>query len=237
MTRSRNGRHLRKLTVGLVASDRFVSVEQLSNLVHIAVGPSPIGGWRVTERSDQVRLDELRRILTESSAQAWSKLDSDGPLYRYNVSMVSQPGSQAIPQIDWHHSGAVYRDDVDLTIQWGLDVDSDRDSNDLWNFEWASNFTSPKVHPYFVDVFWRGTLVDRYAVIGVDGGRGLVPFPRTTGEEPNWYDVVTKREVAVAALVTDLGGLRLSMFDYYLDKAGFTVVPDGDGPLRTSENW
>ncbi len=60
-----------------------------------------------------------------------------------------------------------------------------RDKNDQWHFACAEELISSRVRPYWVDVCWRGVLVDRYALISVDNGHSLVPFSHTRGREPS----------------------------------------------------
>jgi hypothetical protein len=172
-----------------------------------------------------MKLQDVRRILTESEGCQWSKLDSAGPLYRNGFGTWTTADNQGI-DVTWHHSAAVYRDDIDLTVQWGMKLDATRDRGH-WAFPWAENFMSKDVTPYWVDVFWRGSLVDRYAAVSVDGAHGLVPMPHTAGEEPNWLDAVTKREAGVIRLIAELGNYGRS-FDGYLALAGFTIVDDED---------
>ena len=173
-----------------------------------------------------MNLNELRQILTESRPHQWWKLDATGPLYRNGWVMTSGGGREGHDlEVTWHHEAAVYRDDIDLTIQWGMDMDPGDD--DRRHFDWAEKFINPKVHPWWVDVFWRGVLVDRYGVVSVDGGHGLVPFPHTAGESPDWHNAVTEREVAVVHLVDHLGGGHDRSVNY-IQQVGFRVVPDQD---------
>ena len=173
-----------------------------------------------------MNLRELRSVLTRSDPSEWSKVDSDGPLYRNGFVVSGLRDDGRITDVYWHHSAAVYREDIDLTIQWGMDMDPTRDRDD-WHFIWQEKLISKRVSPYRVDAFWRGVLVDRYALISVDNGHGLVPFPHTSGSEPDWYDAVTEREVAVARLVEGLDGVRLGV-DRWVAQLDFKVEPDED---------
>ena len=176
-----------------------------------------------------MNLRDLRQLLTTSDASDWSKLDSSGPLYKngFVVSGGFDADADHDVNVTWHHSSAVYRDDVDLTIQWGLDLDPTRGRDDQWHFSWAEKLMNSRVSPYWVDVFWRGVLVDRYALASIDGAHGLIPIPHTAGEEPDWYDVVSKRELAVAQLIDDLYG-GFHNVDGYIQRLGIRVAGDED---------
>lgn len=181
-----------------------------------------------------MNLRDLRTILTTTDAWQWSKIDSTGPLYRNGYVVSGTPGGHEHDiDVYWHDSAAVYRDDVDLTIQWGMDLSGIRRNRDDWRLPWAENFPSQSVSPHWVDVFWRGTLVDRYALIGIDGGHGLVPFPRTKAKgdpldhETQYDDVITERELAVARLIDSLQG-GFQRVDEYVTRSGLVVIPDED---------
>lgn len=165
-----------------------------------------------------MRLDEIRDLVT-SSAPHWAKLET-GPLYREGWTVYSSGGeSNSVPR--WHHEAAVYRDDVDLTLQWGMSDHGDWGDDDR-SFEWARTFIDTKVRSFFVDVFWRGVLVDRYVMAHVNGGHGLVPMPRASQDDGH-YPTVNGREVQIARLITALEGGYDDPIEGVLNQAGFRV--------------
>lgn len=168
-----------------------------------------------------MRLEELRELLTASSANQWSKLEA-GPLYREGYTVYGS-GPDASMSVRWHYEAAVYRDDVDLTLQWGMSQGSDWDDDDR-TFEWAQGLVDKKARMSFVDVFWRGVLVDRYVLASIDGGHGLVPMPYTATS--GHYPTVNTRQVQVAKLIAELEGDHVDPIDRVLESAGFEVERD-----------
>lgn len=182
-----------------------------------------------------MNLRDLREILTTTDAWQWSRIDSTGPLYRngYVVSGGLGPDAEHDINIYWHDSAAVYRDDIDLTIQWGMNLSPVREDRDAWHLPWAEKFPSRSVHPHWVDVFWRGTLVDRYAMVSIDGGHGLVPFPHTKAksdplDHDTKYDyVISERELGIARLIDSLQG-GIYRVDEHVARCGLVVTQDED---------
>lgn len=122
-----------------------------------------------------------------------------------------------VPDVDkdtfeWHDSLIVYRDNVDLTIQWGMRsrrLSHVTKAEDL--FHDRAHFPDPEATTIHADIFWAGSLIDRVELVYVDGGRGLLPVgaekalnfdlkaPRPQNIE--WEISATRFELAIARLL------------------------------------
>lgn len=170
-----------------------------------------------------MKLQRLRDRIIASTADDWEKV-TVGPFYRdgFELTSTGSDGWQ-ISEVRWHDGLLVYRDDVDLTIQYGMSDPQFARQTDvkIWG---DVVFADPAQRVEFVDVFWRGSLVDRERVVGVDGGRAVLPFGHqhvTTlndefGPGADYVRVfsATQWQVAVARLVSEVN--PPSQFDEYM---------------------
>jgi hypothetical protein len=183
---------------------------------------------------------ELIDTVRESSRDDWNKITcwgGMGPSYHDRLHFWTAYGDGApVHSVggDSHSTVAVFREDIDLTMAWGMDRDwePDGDSPNL-SFSWQKNMPDPSVSVIFGDIFYRGSLVHREFMVVVDGGRGTMPLGRTrtkAGREPmsgnpdDFEEVVTTWEVAFARLVNSFGS-RAQEFDRYLDAMGYVIEP------------
>lgn len=161
-------------------------------------------------KGSTVRLEELRQLIIDSDRERdWHDIII-GTYYT------------EVPNVDddtyeWPHSMIVYRDDVDLTIQWGLPARRLRHvttARQLWDEHGA--FPDPSARTELADIFWRGNLVDRVELAVVDGGRATLPVGSSqvigydhsrSAEEQEIRRVywATQFQVAVARLLDTVG--------------------------------
>ena len=75
-------------------------------------------------------------------------------------------------------------------------------------------------------MFWRGSLVDRLLLLGVDGGRALLPIGEPKYDKSKGYAWITNNvdgwEYFFARLIHSFE--HSENFDRYLHQAGFTRV-------------
>lgn len=172
-----------------------------------------------------MRYDEIRPLIASSSPDDWHMLGR-GPLYAESLEQVSG-GSASHPWVElgYHDAMWVYKPDVDLRIASGLTID------DRLNFGW--HFPDPAVTRDLVDVFWQGSLVDRWTVLSVDGGRHLLPEVDRlwvkTGETMQDYQHIswtaTQQDLELTRLVAVLSGHRADDVDTAVEQAGIVIVP------------
>jgi hypothetical protein len=119
-----------------------------------------------------VELDDVRTILTSSTPDDWHQPGGWPTYHDWLAPLVDgQP-------IGVHEQYAVYRHDVRLTAAWGMETPGDNNPHDPDAAPWAT-FADRTVYSVLVDVFYCGALVERLDAAVVDGGRALLPYPRT----------------------------------------------------------
>lgn len=130
--------------------------------------------------------------------------------------------------VEQHSELLVYRHDLDITIQSGIRARGYghvKRSEQLWG---EAHFPDPEAHVIFVDVFWRGVLVDREIVAVVDGGRATIPVGTRTalnfnaeGPQPGKYEFEYSATTWQASLARLVDSDR-DWFDY-TKRAGIVI--------------
>ncbi|WP_079620328.1 hypothetical protein [Mycobacteroides abscessus] len=132
-------------------------------------------------------LHTIRQKIIDSTREDWNKItcwgSGSGPSYHYGLA--SEQGENGVEtEAKDHGNIAVLIEDVDITIEWGLDPDES-----LWfngaprDFDFSDflpTFPDKDARRMYVDIFYRGNLVDRELYVVADGARYYVPIPRTT---------------------------------------------------------
>jgi hypothetical protein len=160
-----------------------------------------------------MRLREIHQALTETRAESWRRIHA--PIFLDKIQKWTGGGEGWGIDIVEHSDGAALREDVNLTIAWGMER-----ARDLRFPSW-SEFPDPAVHSAYLDVFWAGAHVDRFTYAQVDGYRGLFLMPsRVAGE-----DTLTEAEIAVGDLLMSFSYPESSR--EYARSAGIRIVPGG----------
>lgn len=155
-------------------------------------------------------------LIADRNAEAWFTPNIAGPFFHYRW-QYGTAGHDNFSYIIGEHDGhAVLREEPNLTVSWGLEIDGEDRQR---RFDWANTFADPSVRPFWVDFFWNNALIDRVELASVDGGRGTIPMP-------HYGKSVTDYEMAVALLIHDLSGSPEGNPRALVDALGFTVLPD-----------
>lgn len=174
-----------------------------------------------------MNLPELRAFIMQRDADDFHEIGS-GPLFHPAFTVLFMGGGKdgRITDVATHDTRLVCIDDIDICIEWGLPANNREEEHHPWADE--ASFPDPDVRTYLVDVFYRGTLVDREYVCSVDGGRAILPAPSARrvidgpfmkNEPIAWR--VSPWETAIARIVN---GPRRE-FDRYLKQSGILVDP------------
>ncbi|MFI8405182.1 hypothetical protein ACIGG5_33745 [Streptomyces sp. NPDC085463] len=174
-----------------------------------------------------MRLEDIRKIIEESPNADWSHITcwgaGSGPTFhdRWEITQTGGDQYKWSLDIDSHSNTLVYREDVALTISWGIVAAKDVTPG------WNTFIDDSPVDYQLGDVFWNGVLVDRYSLTSVDGGRVMLPVPKPVYEETDGKTSVARYEVtrlhrAFARLVHNAEPAE--NFDQYYDRAGFVTV-------------
>ncbi len=78
---------------------------------------------------------------------------------------------------------------------------------------WANCFSDPSAHGYWVDISYDRALIDRDILVSVDGGRAMLPIPRSRTEL-----VVSKKQYVIARVFDSF-----STLDDYMRQAGLAA--------------
>ena len=158
-----------------------------------------------------MQLSAVRDLIIKSTTDAWHRIE-DGPSY------LGWHVDDGTARYEFHHDVAVYRDDVNLRMAWGLSINP---TGPEYHAPWAKVFTDSRVMPVFADVLWRGALVDRVRLLDVDGGRARLPEPRTHRDgDGKTQQQVTPWETGIARLIHSFSSGE--DYDTYLSQAGFS---------------
>ena len=115
--------------------------------------------------------DDARERILEGTTALWHVVHcgpgGSGPSFRDRLTFgETDDEAPHVLHADFHHSVAVYKPDLCLSLGWGLTQEPD------WQEPWLKKFSDPHAKSAFVDVFFCGTLVWRDVYVVVDGGRG-----------------------------------------------------------------
>src|SRR2546423_6071392 len=110
-----------------------------------------------------MKLEELLSTIAKSNPSDWSTI-SRGPTFRDRLMQVSS-GSDNWIEINSHHTIAVYKPNIAITLGFGMD----------WRPEfkepWAQKFPDPNASGDYFDIYYYGALIYRNVYVAVDGGR------------------------------------------------------------------
>lgn len=174
-----------------------------------------------------MNLHELRAFIMARDVEDFHVISS-GPLFHSAFTVLFPGGSKDghLADVTTHDTRLVCIDDVDVCIEWGFPANNRDEEHHPWAID--ARFSDPDVRTYLVDVFYRGSLVDREYVCAVDGHRAILPAPSARrvidgpfmeNEPIAWR--ATQWETALARIVN---GPRRE-FDRYLQRSGILVEP------------
>ena len=166
-----------------------------------------------------MRLEDIRQCVLESSFGDWAKL-MDGEVFlrfqRLKIESSADTLGSRLDQ-DGHHASAVYRADVDLSLNYGLTFGSGES-----HFDWDI-WPGHDARMFYVDVLWRGVPVERHVLVFVHEARAILPLPTP---EMNTASIaayhVTTAQRDLARLVHGIEGSPGGFEDYF-DWAAFEL--------------
>lgn len=115
-------------------------------------------------------------------------------------------------ETNWIYCG-VYLPNVAITLRWGETF------QEPFEEEWAMGFGDSNAAGRLVDVLFNGALVFRSFYASVDGGRCLLPIPKSREEL-----VVPKRYAGLIYLIHRMSGGVSSDFGDYMERAGIEII-------------
>jgi hypothetical protein len=171
-------------------------------------------------------LTELRGLIANTTSTDW--LVVDGPLF-HEATSVMPSNTTGHPVVDRPASRAILVSNIDVAIEWGLQARAGEHTKNAREWTRDAGFSNKTVLPVHVDVFFRGSLVDRVTAIWVDDLSALLPAPHLKPQDAmsdlGFTNVAAWRvgrwSHALCRLVDALEeGTR---FDDYIAATGFVV--------------
>lgn len=159
-----------------------------------------------------MKLYEIHKAIAETWDDHWNVI-TEGPLFNYDLGTIDEVATVA----GYHSARAVLIDDVDIAIEYGMDVDA-FGNREKWTESWAP-FADPTIRAEYCDIYYRGALVDRAMLASVDGGRATLPMPEL--RDGAW--VAMERPYQLARLVDSFSSGR--EFDDYFRRSGILKWP------------
>jgi hypothetical protein len=147
-------------------------------------------------------IDELIHTIRTSTGENWHNLNSNGPFYKHRIVMNGNT-----PMFDQHLEFASFKNDLQITLGWGL-----LDNNDF-QAPYANNNPDPNAKGMWLDVFFNGAMVFRTMYISVDGGRCNIPIP-SSDVNGGWE--VSNEYADLIHILNQIHGLDRNTYDRYL---------------------
>jgi hypothetical protein len=166
--------------------------------------------------------DEITQVLEESTPDDWYEvpLASGWDSFVWTLAITTFGGDRRqVIEVEGHYSRAVYCDNPDLGLAWGLK------SQDEFTEPWTQAFADKTASSQYVDVLWNGMLIDRFVHVVVDGGRSAIPLPdrEMVANLVLGYSL-KNRDYRVGRLVASISGrTELKTFDEYIKRVGIVL--------------
>ena len=159
----------------------------------------------------------MRQLIETSQSDMWNVF-SHSPVPDRLILSTSQSGPEF--EQDNHHTMAVYKPDVSLSLAWGLLENAE------FSEEWheQGGFPDKKARSIWVDTFWNGVTIDRELAVSVDGGRCTLPLPRRHVEDTatiGWE--ISRWQHSFFRLINTLGGVSPREYESYVDRGRFFI--------------
>lgn len=129
--------------------------------------------------------------------------------YQSVVNVFLQTSADQWERISTNGDYAFCKEDVNLRIVCNLD-EEDIQQEDFQE-PWANNFPNPSATGYYYNLYYGSTLLRRFILVSVDGGRALLPLPEIGTME------VSQAELKVAEIFDTTGALA-----EYLNRVGMS---------------
>ncbi|SMG43308.1 hypothetical protein [Agreia pratensis] len=171
-----------------------------------------------------MQLPQIYLSIEPTGPAQWNAI-TFGPIFHQNLSASNTGQGGSVVRVTQHGSRAVLNDDVDISVEFGMEAD-DIQIDALLDWVKPANFQYDNARPFFVDLFYGGNLVDRVIAVWIDQYRAALPLPYSVtadggvpGAVPTWH--VSRRSFLLVRLVDQLrGGLE---FDRYFALSGLSL--------------
>lgn len=101
----------------------------------------------------------LRKTIGETWDEHWHTL-KNGPYFHDGFGEVESVEGHYLEHKS-HYFRSVLTSDIDVSLEFGMSLDSDRREVTIAGFGWDFTFPDESIRREFIDIFYRGALVDR----------------------------------------------------------------------------
>ncbi|MFT3912230.1 MAG: hypothetical protein QM737_22575 [Ferruginibacter sp.] len=172
-------------------------------------------------------LNELYELFINSNRNDWKVIPcwgaNSGPSFKNKFGYQLHEGDANALQVKQFSNIAAYKNDLSISISWGLDVYDMEDMNRV-NEPWAVGFPNPAPGTLkFLDFYYNDSLVNRLEYIVVDGGRCYMFHPRPQAGGNGTY---TRTQYEFLNKLNQITGS--DVLDHYMRMAGITIHEEDD---------
>ncbi len=178
-----------------------------------------------------LKLTEVHEVIAGSHPHEWSHIQLWAPNVGAGFHQVwdkteSTDGWEL--DFDRHTNQLVYRDDVSLTIGWGIKYQGGMTPGFMENYPSAD-----EAEVFFADVFWNNALIHRHPVYSFKSFEQVyLPGPRAVYEHNEFGKATGVKRYEVSAVQVGLTRLVHSAehedFDELFARSGFVVTREAD---------
>jgi hypothetical protein len=157
-------------------------------------------------------LDELIAVVSGSSVDDWLTLNIHTTHGWEHGSTNGQPYTRPSE----HDRLSIYRQNVDVSIAFGATV------SESFQESWVTKFPNDSASSQAVWLRYRGSVVNEWVGVSVDGGRYFLPMPEPSGDTYS----VSRSQLPFASLMFSLyggQGVHQTLEDA-LERAGITIA-------------
>ncbi len=126
------------------------------------------------------------------------------------------------PRSDWNtiteNSKTITSYKKDMNLRFEVKYEEDGIQSENFNEPWANSFPDPSATGYWCGLYYGATLIQRFILISVDGGRALLPLPKTRSGDTIFPNLVLPLDYKVAQIHDSLDTLQ-----EYMSLAGLYV--------------
>lgn len=170
-----------------------------------------------------MRLPDLLEMICQSDPTHWNSID---PPYAKHLTHLEVVHENIHAETFGYYALWIYVDDIQISVALSEELDR---HGDEYQPEWDI-WPDRRIDEHFIDVMYNGQIVHREILLGVDGGRALLPLPKleTIGTGQMWHEPfsnsVTELQFELARFLAGVQGNR--EFAEYFKQSGFVILPE-----------
>lgn len=163
----------------------------------------------------------------------WQERKSKG--FREPINLAANPTRENTERVimesdpvkDWDHvyegnrTITTYKKDMNLRFEINYSGTGIQCNN--FQEPWANRHPDPAATGYWCSLYYGATLVEKFILVSVDGGRAMLPIPQRDTRGPRHYVKVLPFDYKIAQ-IHDRGFVKT--LDEYMKRSGLTIDTD-----------